>query len=259
MPTLTGLLPNWAIYFASYEWFKEETSTLTGRPLSDPRVHIASAMCAGAACAVATNPLWLVKTRLMTQSPRTPWQYKGMLDAFRQILRQEGLRGFYKGLGPSLLGVVHAGIQFPLYEQLKLYFRRRNGRHALEAAHQTLGGPGGASGGQASKGEEACADDDDEIPLSVWEIIVASSISKIVSTCAWYPHEVIRTRFQNQHAHPPKYRSVVHALATIGREEGFNALYNGLGTNLLRVVPAGAITFVSYELLVQLLAPFTAL
>lgn len=41
------------------------------------------------------------------------------MDALYSIFRTEGIRGYYKGLLPSLLGVSHVVVQFPLYEALK--------------------------------------------------------------------------------------------------------------------------------------------
>ncbi|KAJ1677483.1 hypothetical protein EV182_006080, partial [Spiromyces aspiralis] len=76
-------------------------------------------MVAGAATSTATNPIWILKTRFMTQTTFTQHQYSGLADAVCQIWRTEGIKGFYKGLGISLVGVSHVVVQFPLYERLK--------------------------------------------------------------------------------------------------------------------------------------------
>lgn len=89
--------------------------------LENPLVHMLSAMSAGAMTNVVTQPLWLVRTRLMTQTKlgdeRT---YRSTLQALRLIRRKEGFLGLYKGLGTSFFGIFHVIIQFPLYERLKL-------------------------------------------------------------------------------------------------------------------------------------------
>lgn len=102
---------------------------------------MAAAAGAGAATMLITNPLWVVKTRLQTQNMgirmgngRNPAMYKGMADALIRIAREEGLSGLYSGLGPSLLGVLHVVIQFPLYEDLK---RRLATRHGDGVPRQT--------------------------------------------------------------------------------------------------------------------------
>jgi len=46
------------------------------------------------------------------------------IDAARTIYRSEGIRAFYRGLLPSLLGIAHVAVQFPLYEQLKIWARK---------------------------------------------------------------------------------------------------------------------------------------
>jgi solute carrier family 25 folate transporter 32 len=103
-------------------------------------LHIMSAMIAGAASTTCTNPLWVIKTRFMvrfisrrseacfdtlpiqTQTWDEP-RYLHTIDAARTIYRSEGVRAFYRGLLPSLLGIAHVAVQFPLYEQLKIWAR----------------------------------------------------------------------------------------------------------------------------------------
>jgi solute carrier family 25 folate transporter 32 len=49
--------------------------------------------------------------------------YRHTADAIRTIYRAEGFPAFYRGLLPSLLGIAHVGVQFPMYEQLKTWAR----------------------------------------------------------------------------------------------------------------------------------------
>ena len=45
----------------------------------------------------------MLKTRLAL---RRTGQYKGMVDAAMKIYRAEGMRAFYKGYVPNLLGII---------------------------------------------------------------------------------------------------------------------------------------------------------
>ena len=92
-------------------------------------MHILSALLAGSFSTLSTSPLWVVKTRFMLQSSKSPehMRYRTTWEAFRLIYRTEGLRGFYRGLVPSLLGVSHVVVQFPLYE----FFKRLSRTYAL--------------------------------------------------------------------------------------------------------------------------------
>jgi solute carrier family 25 (mitochondrial phosphate transporter), member 23/24/25/41 len=59
----------------------------------------------------------VLKTRLAL---RKTGEYTGMLDAAKKIYHKEGLRSFYRGYIPNLLGIIpYAGIDLAVYETLK--------------------------------------------------------------------------------------------------------------------------------------------
>jgi solute carrier family 25 protein 33/36 len=51
----------------------------------------------------------------------------GSWDVIKKILREEGVRGFYKGMSASYLGVTEGTIQWTLYERLKVYTEGQGG------------------------------------------------------------------------------------------------------------------------------------
>lgn len=231
-------------------------------------INFWSSIVAGASSTVVTNPIWVIKTRLMSQSHTSekhhngslfpkpgstptarptlhaPWHYRSTIDAARKMYTSEGVASFYSGLTPALLGLSHVAVQFPTYEYLKTRFT------------------GQGMGEAPTHGEKAN-----------WAgILSASVLSKILASSATYPHEVIRTRLQTQRrpvagehflqglgispdgskqAAPapmqPKYRGVVMTFRTILAEEGWRAFYAGLGTNMMRAVPAATVTMLTYE------------
>ncbi len=222
-PTLLGYLPTFSIYFPAYHNYKYYLANVSGRSGNDPLVHLAAAMSAGATSSFTTNPFWLIRTRLMTQNEHTPYFYWNSLHALRSIYKHEGFFGLYKGLGPAALGLLHVAVQFPLYERVK-QLQRHN-------------------------------PDDSNEPLKAHQILLASTSSKVVASITTYPHEVLRTRFQNQITNPPKYRSILHAIELIFKEEGLAGFYRGLIPTVMRVVPASAVTLMTYEKILQLIKP----
>ena len=190
-----------------------------------------------------TNPLWVIKTRMMTQGQGTAYYYHNTWHAFQSIIRTEGWRGLYKGLVPSIIGISHVAVQFPLYERLK---RIRFLDDMFDKSGQAFGRRGLTTTTATSGSHQP---DGPGVPT----LLVASTLSKLVASSATYPHEVIRTRLQNEATPPVKYKTLLGTLRTMVREEGWRSLYRGMGTNLIRTVPASAVTLLSYETLMTVM------
>jgi len=58
---------------------------------------------AGEALWLASYPFDVVKSKMQSDGFGKEMKYKGMRDCFRQTMQKEGLRGFWKGIGPTLL------------------------------------------------------------------------------------------------------------------------------------------------------------
>jgi Mitochondrial carrier protein len=90
------------------------------------------------------------------------------------------------------------------------------------------------------------------LPLPMHRLILAIILSKGLASAATYPHEVLRTRLQNQRggitSSGAKYKGLLHALETVVREEGFRGLYSGFGVNLVRTVPSSVVTILGFEI-----------
>jgi solute carrier family 25 (mitochondrial folate transporter), member 32 len=142
-------------------------------------------------------------------------------------MKEEGPRTFYSGLLPSLIGVSHVVVQFPALEYLK---------HVLTPPDWPPHDPHSHANGPA---------------LPMHRLIIAIILSKALASGATYPHEVLRTRLQNQHggiSHPnSKYKGLCHAFRTVLREEGGRGLYGGFGVNLVRTVPSSLVTILGFE------------
>ncbi|EFX01094.1 mitochondrial carrier protein [Grosmannia clavigera kw1407] len=312
-PIILGYLPTWAVWFTVYNkskvWMGE-------RYQNNYVISFWSSLVAGGSSTIVTNPIWVIKTRLMSQMPshdhdrfaaallrgantptsrpalHMPWHYHSTMDAARKMYTTEGVLSFYSGLTPALLGLTHVAVQFPAYEFFKTKF--------------TGYGMGSAASTDAADG----ADDADAAPQWIG-VLSATILSKVLASGLTYPHEVIRTRLQTQRrpsatavraghaasttqlatgmsaagtgdvlppgaapshttAQPqsqpqlqppsqsqpqpqPRYRGVITTFRTILHEEGWRAFYAGLGTNMMRAVPAATVTMMTYEYAMRML------
>ncbi|EMD39341.1 hypothetical protein CERSUDRAFT_112981 [Gelatoporia subvermispora B] len=224
-PTLVGVIPARSINFFTYGNGKQIIANHFNHGEENTLVHLSAAACAGVATGTATNPIWVVKTRLQLATNNKPpipaprSMFGGSLQMIKQIAREEGIRGFYKGLSASYLGVTEGTIQWVLYEKLKRLTKDTEGKGGVLEWFGMLGSAGTA---------------------------------KCVATLITYPHEVIRTRLRQPMVNGKvKYTGLAQTLRLVIAEEGTRALYGGLSAHLMRVIPNAAVMYSIYEAILR--------
>lgn len=224
--TIIHRLPYSAINFFAYEKYKSRLIEMTG---VDPGqqslsvgvgIKLVAGGGAGVTAASLTYPLDLVRTRLAAQTSSR--YYKGIGGTLGTIAKDEGLRGLYKGMGATLLGVGPAiAINFCVYETLKANW-----------GATTRESPG---------------------PLVS---LACGSLAGLCSSTATFPLDLVRRRMQLEGAggRPAvASRGIPGTFRHIVRTEGWLALYRGIIPEYYKVVPGVSIAFLTYETMKRLL------
>jgi len=118
---LVGVFPYSAIDMSTFEALKLAYERSTKKDEPGVLATLAFGSLSGSVGATSVYPLNLVRTRLQASgSSGHPQVYTGVWDVTKRTYATDGLRGFYRGLLPSLAKVVPAvSISYVVYEQTK--------------------------------------------------------------------------------------------------------------------------------------------
>ncbi|XP_061703126.1 peroxisomal membrane protein PMP34 isoform X2 [Syngnathoides biaculeatus] len=222
-PVICSLCCSNFVYFYCFHslkasWLKAHQSA--------PRTDLLLGIAAGVVNVVLTTPLWVVNTRLKLQGSKfhntdiQPTNYRGILDAFAQILHDEGVGALWNGTFPSLLLVLNPAIQFMIYEGLKRQLRKGVPRE-----------------------------------LASFEVFMIGAVAKAVATTLTYPLQTIQSilRF-GQFNKSTNKSTLMSSLMTVKcllvnrvRKFGLLGLFKGLEAKLLQTVLTAALMFLLYE------------
>ncbi|EMF08219.1 mitochondrial carrier [Sphaerulina musiva SO2202] len=231
-PNLVGVVPARAINFWAYGNGKRFYANQFFHGQDVAGAHLMAAATAGIITGTATNPIWLVKTRLQLDKEHAKGSggrtYQNAWDCVVKTVRHEGIRGLYRGLTASYLGVSESTLQWMLYEQAKKSLGRR---------HDDL-----VRSGRTPNAWDQTVE---------WTgKLTAAGGAKFVAALITYPHEVVRTRLRQAPVDASgrvKYTGLWSCFTTVFKEEGMASLYGGLVPHMFRVVPSAAIMFGVYE------------
>ncbi|RPB25295.1 mitochondrial folate carrier protein [Terfezia boudieri ATCC MYA-4762] len=239
-PNVLGNTAGWALYFMWYGEFKSLLAAYRGGPTElGSTDYLLASGTAGTLSALFTNPIWVVKTRMLSTGRAHPNAYKSLSHGLVSLLQIEGPRGLFRGMVPALFGVTHGAVHFTFYEKMKLW--------RLQQLRQ--GTPQGGRKPSEKETDELLLEGLEKSQLETltnWDYISLSALSKITAGALTYPYQVIRARLQIYDAEQ-EYKSARDVIAKIWRAEGGRGFYKGLGPNLARVLPSTCITFLVYE------------
>lgn len=237
-PSLVGVIPARSINFFTYGNGKQVIANVFNDGQENSFVHLSAAAFAGIVTSSATNPIWVVKTRMQlsaSKNDNVPVVKRGFMNGswpmIKKIAREEGIRGFYKGLTASYLGVTEGTIQWTLYERLKKLAKKTEGR----------GGAAEWLGMLGSAGTAKCVASLISYPHEV-------SFPLMNKTLVLNLYQVVRTRLRQPLVDGKmKYTGLLQTFRLVIAEEGVRSLYGGLSAHLMRVVPNAAVMYAIYE------------
>lgn len=175
--------------------------------------RIFSGGVAGTIASCITNPLDVIKTQLQSSNTfgiarRSP------IEIARRIVQQDGLPGFFRGLPPTLIGIIPSrSAYFYAYQQCK---------HAL-GPYFPEGSPPNA--------------------------LLAGFMAGIVGNTLTNPIWMVRTRMQifaDAAAGQRSYNGYSDAIMTIFKEEGIGGFYKGIQASYWGCIE-GSVQFILYE------------
>ncbi|KNC87593.1 hypothetical protein SARC_00294 [Sphaeroforma arctica JP610] len=214
-PLLVGTIPKVASRFTAYEQGKALLADENGK-LTVGRTFCAGLMAGATEAVLAVTPMETVKVKFIADQSLPNPRYKGLIHGVSTIVKEEGLSGIYKGVGPTIVKQAsNQAIRFVVYNRVR---------------------------------ETLCAKL--ELDASVPHVGVTMAAGVVAGTASVYgntPIDVVKTRMQGLES--KQYKNSFDCFKQIVQKEGWSALYKGATPRLSRVALDTAIVFTLYDLI----------
>lgn len=200
-PQVIRIVPYSAVQLFAYELYKklfkakDKELSVAGR--------LAAGACAGMTSTLVTYPLDVVRLRLAVEPA-----CKSMTQVMTTMLREEGLSSFYKGLGPSLLGIApYIALNFCAFDLIKTSLP-------------------------------------EEFRKTPTASFVTALMSATFATVMCYPLDTVRRQMQMRGT---PYLTVLDAIPGIIARDGYIGLYRGFIPNALKNLPNSSIRLTTFD------------
>ncbi|XP_045625278.1 mitochondrial coenzyme A transporter SLC25A42 isoform X2 [Procambarus clarkii] len=214
--TMARIVPYAAIQFTAHEQFKRVLRVDEPNRETPSSLRFLAGSLAGVTSQFLTYPLDMARARMAVTHKDT---YSSLKQVFVKIWKNEGPFTLYRGLTPTLLGVIpYAGTSFCIYGTLKEHHKAYSNR-------------------------------DKPNPL---ERMMFGAVAGLVGQSSSYPLDIVRRRMQtaNVTGNGNSYKTIMGTLSKVYREEGlYHGLYKGLSMNWIKGPIAVGISFSTFDTL----------
>ncbi|KAL2906905.1 Peroxisomal nicotinamide adenine dinucleotide carrier [Bienertia sinuspersici] len=268
-PSLLGTVASQGVYYYFYQVFKNKAESIAAarkaKGLGDGNLgmisFLAVAAISGSLNVLLTNPIWVLVTRMQTQTQAErnimerkrdallreasqnraiastlqdklaeleslkPSPY-GTLKAAAEVYNEAGIRGYWKGIVPTLIMVCNPSIQFMIYETSLKSLKERRATNKLGVK-----------------------------PITALEVFFLGAVAKLGATVTTYPLLVVKSRLQAKQDIGSnlsmRYTGTLDAILKMIQYEGFLGFYKGMSTKIVQSVFAASVLFMVKEELVK--------
>lgn len=235
-PAIIGAFPATMLFFGTYEYIKRLFINRWGVP--ETLTHLTAGFLGDFVSSVIYVPSEVLKTRMQLQGRHnnphfdSGYNYRGLTDAVRTIVRSEGPGALLYGYKATLIrDLPFSALQFAFYEEFHRWAQEFVGRNR-----------------------------DMGISLELGTGALAGGLAGVITT----PLDVVKTRIQTQHNDPKiapstsskpvtLSNSTVGALRTVYKLEGVAGVFSGVGPRLFWTSIQSSIMLLIYQSTLKIL------
>ncbi|XP_047939722.1 solute carrier family 25 member 44-like [Salvia hispanica] len=234
--SLMGTIPARSLYMGALEVTKSNVGNVASvrLGLSEASASAIANAAAGVSAAMAAQLVWtpidVVSQRLMVQGGD---KYSGGIDAFRKIVRADGVRGLYRGFGISILTYAPSNaVWWASYSMAHRGIWSGIGCYFCSKSDENVYRPDGKS----------------VVAVQAFSAAMASGASALVTM----PLDTIKTRLQVLDGGCGRTLTAVQTVRNLVKEGGLGACYRGLGPRWASMSISATTMITTYEFLKRL-------
>ncbi|CAO3617210.1 unnamed protein product [Cunninghamella blakesleeana] len=202
------------VRFLTYDQIANALRDKDGK-LSGVRSVLAGLGAGMTEAALVVTPSETIKTKLIHDRNNQVPKYHGLVHGTKTIIKEEGIAGIYRGLGPVVARQgANSAVRFSSYSYFKSTLQKLRG--------------------------------DETSPLPSAHTFAAGAMAGIVTVYTTMPLDVVKTRMQGLDA-KQLYKHSLDCLIKVVKEHGVFSLWKGTTPRLTRLIFSGGIVFTVYE------------